>query len=81
MSDKIKKLVISIGGGFCLLIGAIFIILPGPAVIFLPVGLAILSLEYAWAKVWLKKAQRCLRNSAVKTDDVLGYWKRRYLKK
>jgi tellurite resistance protein TerC len=31
------------------------IILPGPAFVVIPVGLGILSLEFAWARSWLKK--------------------------
>lgn len=38
-----------------LLIGVAMIVLPGPAVVVIPAGLAILSLEFAWAKHWLNK--------------------------
>jgi hypothetical protein len=31
------------------------IVLPGPAFIVIPAGLGILGLEFAWARVWLKK--------------------------
>ena len=80
MEKVIKKILITIAGSFCLLIGVVFIVLPGPAVIFLPLGLALLSLEYSWAKVWLRKVQRWLRKSAVKADEMLAWMKRRFVK-
>jgi tellurite resistance protein TerC len=41
-----------------LLIGMALLVLPGPAFIVIPIGLAILATEYAWARHWLKKARR-----------------------
>ena len=41
-----------------LLIGVALLVLPGPAFIVIPVGLAILATEYAWARRWLKRARR-----------------------
>jgi tellurite resistance protein TerC len=32
--------------------------LPGPAFIVIPIGLAILASEYAWARRWLRKVRR-----------------------
>jgi hypothetical protein len=33
------------------------IVLPGPAFVVIPAGLAILGLEFAWARIWLKKVK------------------------
>jgi tellurite resistance protein TerC len=33
------------------------IVLPGPAFVVIPVGLGILSLEFAWARRWLEKVK------------------------
>lgn len=33
------------------------LILPGPAFIVIPIGLAILGTEFAWAKAFLKRLQ------------------------
>ena len=42
--------------GFTVLgIGIIMIVTPGPAVVMIPAGLAILATEYAWARRYLKK--------------------------
>jgi uncharacterized protein (TIGR02611 family) len=52
-----KRLVIGIVGGTVLLIGVAMIALPGPAFVVIPVGLGILSIEFAWARIWLKKVK------------------------
>ncbi|SEK94857.1 Putative transmembrane protein (PGPGW) [Colwellia chukchiensis] len=75
---KFKRLIVSVVGGILLLLGMIFILLPGPAVIFIPLGLALLSLEYDWAKIWLRKCQSYFRAAAVKADQSL-YWLRKKL--
>jgi len=80
MTEQIKKLFITLAGGVCLFIGVFFVLLPGPAVIFLPLGLALLSLEYPWAKTWLRKVQRWFRKSAVKTDQAIAWLKRKFVK-
>ncbi len=53
-----RKLVVGILGGTILLIGVLLIVLPGPAFIVIPVGLAILSLEFAWAKRYLLRVRQ-----------------------
>jgi tellurite resistance protein TerC len=45
-------------GATVLLIGVALQIFPGPAFIVIPVGLAILASEYAWARRWLRKVRR-----------------------
>lgn len=52
-----KRIAIGIVGGTVLLIGIVMIVLPGPAFIVIPAGLAILGIEFAWARIWLKKAK------------------------
>lgn len=79
IAEKLKRMTRILLGFLCLAIGMIFILLPGPAVIFIPLGLALLSLEYAWAKVWLKVSQRYFRQAAVKADQGL-YWLGRKLR-
>ena len=52
-----KRIAIGIVGGSVLLVGVLMIVLPGPAFVVIPIGLGILSLEFAWARSWLKKAK------------------------
>ena len=52
-----RKLVVAVVGGSVLLVGVAMIVLPGPAILVIPVGLAILATEFIWAGRWLKRAQ------------------------
>ncbi|HWK74526.1 MAG TPA: PGPGW domain-containing protein [Povalibacter sp.] len=52
-----RRCVIAVVGGTVVLIGIVMIVFPGPAVIVIPAGLAILGLEFAWAKHWLNKVR------------------------
>lgn len=64
MTYKIaRRLVIAAVGGTVLLIGVIMIVTPGPAMVFIPVGLAILGLEFAWARAWLRKLRETISNN------------------
>ncbi|NVK26355.1 MAG: tellurium resistance protein TerC [Gammaproteobacteria bacterium] len=66
-----KKVLITIVGGFLLLLGAIFIIIPGPSLLFFIPAFYILSFEYDGAKVWLKRCQALLTKSARWFDSML----------
>ena len=49
--------VLYIAVGFTLLLGGLaMLVLPGPAFIVIPIGLALLSLEFAWAEGLLERA-------------------------
>lgn len=53
----IRRLVYSVLGATVLLIGIAMIVLPGPAVIVIPIGLAILASEYAWARRIIRRGK------------------------
>lgn len=52
-----KRCVIAVIGGSVTLFGIALIVLPGPAFIVIPIGIAILATEFVWAKRWLQKAR------------------------
>ena len=54
----VRRVIVSVVGATVLLIGVALLVLPGPAFIVIPIGLAILATEYAWARRWLKKVRR-----------------------
>src|SRR6266567_1077571 len=54
----VKRVIVSVVGATVLLIGIALLVLPGPAFVVIPVGLAILATEYAWARRWLRKVRR-----------------------
>jgi len=37
------------------LVGIAMVVLPGPAIVVIPLGLGVLGLEFAWARHWLRK--------------------------
>lgn len=61
-----RKVVIGLIGGTITLIGIAMILLPGPAFIVLPAGLAILAIEFAWARRWLKKVKNMAQEAVDK---------------
>lgn len=44
-----------------LLLGIVMLVTPGPAVIVIPAGLAILAVEFAWARRWLRRSKALAR--------------------
>ncbi|MBI4427732.1 MAG: PGPGW domain-containing protein [Ignavibacteriales bacterium] len=47
---KIRRFVVAVVGTTVLLVGIALIFLPGPAFILIPAGIAILAIEFPWAK-------------------------------
>jgi tellurite resistance protein TerC len=45
-----RRILITLVGFTVLAVGVAMIVLPGPAIIVIPVGLGILGLEFAWAR-------------------------------
>jgi hypothetical protein len=57
VSPMVRRVLVAATGGTVLLIGIALIVLPRPAFVVIPVGLAILATEFAWAKKYLDKAR------------------------
>ncbi len=53
-----RRLVIFIVGMSVLIFGVLLIFTPGPAIVVIPAGLAILSIEFAWAKRFLHRVRQ-----------------------
>jgi uncharacterized protein (TIGR02611 family) len=50
------RILFGVAGAIVLLAGVIMLVTPGPAFVLIPIGLAMLSMEFAWAAVALEKA-------------------------
>ena len=48
-----RRIVVATVGATVLAIGLALLVLPGPAFVVIPIGLAILGIEFAWARRWL----------------------------
>jgi uncharacterized protein (TIGR02611 family) len=68
----IKRIIVTVVGGTVLIFGLILIVTPGPAVLVIPVGLAILGTEYAWARRWLRKARKMASKALSRTQKIMG---------
>jgi uncharacterized protein (TIGR02611 family) len=60
-----RKLAATVIGTSVVLFGIALIVLPGPAFVVIPAGLAILATEYVWAR-------RLIRHMKVRVAQVLG---------
>ena len=59
-----RRVVIGVVGTSVLLLGVIMLVTPGPAFILIPLGLAILAIEFVWARHWLKKLRQMISRRA-----------------
>ena len=52
----VYRVLFGIAGAVVLLAGVVMLVTPGPAFVLIPIGLAMLSMEFAWAAIALEKA-------------------------
>lgn len=59
-----RRIAVGIIGGTLLLVGIAMLVLPGPAFVVIPMGLAILGIEFAFARRWLREGSQALYGRA-----------------
>jgi tellurite resistance protein TerC len=59
---RVRQLIIFILGISVLIVGVAMIVLPGPAMVVIPAGLAILATEFVWAARWLRYLKHRAQN-------------------
>lgn len=57
-----RRLIVAVVGVTVLLFGLALVVLPGPALVVIPLGLAILAAEFAWARSLLRRVRRGISN-------------------
>ena len=57
-----RRVVIAVLGSTIIAIGIVMIVAPGPALIVIPIGLAVLGIEFAFARRWLKSLRETISN-------------------
>jgi hypothetical protein len=67
LSPGIRRTFVGMIGGLVLFVGVALIFLPGPAFIVIPLGLAILATESAWARHYLLKAREFFEKASEKS--------------
>jgi uncharacterized protein (TIGR02611 family) len=64
-----KRLIVIVVGSTVLLMGIAMIVLPGPAVLVIPVGLGVLATELVWARILLNKLKNTFQKGKEKTRE------------
>lgn len=67
-----RRLVVIVVGFTVLLLGLALIVLPGPAVVVIPIGLAILATEFVWARRLLNRMKTEAGRLATRTGGSPG---------
>jgi hypothetical protein len=63
---QVRRLVILLVGTTVVLVGLIMLVTPGPAFVVVPIGLAILAIEFTWARRLLRHVRE--RAAQVRDD-------------
>ena len=61
-----RRIAVLAVGSTVVLLGIVMLVTPGPGLVVIPVGLAILGIEFAWARLWLRKVRESISNRAEK---------------
>lgn len=69
----LPRVIVATAGFFILLAGLAMLFLPGPAILVIPIGLAILSLEFVWAERLLDRA--------IDSGGAIGGWAGRLVRR
>jgi hypothetical protein len=67
-----KRVAVTVVGGLLLLAGLAMLVLPGPAVIVIPLAFAVLATEYAWAAAALERSKRFAETAGTVARDGAG---------
>ena len=57
-----RRIAVIAVGSTVVLLGIVMLVTPGPGLIVIPIGLAILGVEFAWARLWLRKVRESISN-------------------
>ena len=72
-----KKLFVALIGGTVLLLGAAMLVLPGPGLLVVAGGFAILATEFIWARLAMRKAKGAVAKARRKSGlkELLRQWR------
>ena len=59
-----RRIAIGVVGTSVLILGILMLVTPGPALVVIPIGLAILSVEFTWARLWLRRVRESISEQA-----------------
>lgn len=73
------KLVVTTVGVLVIIGGLVMMVTPGPGIVGIVLGLAILATEYTWAERWLRRARQKAHEARVKAEQMDPRVRRRRL--
>lgn len=62
----VRRVIVAVVGTTIVLIGVALLVLPGPGLVVISLGLALLATEFVWARALLKKAQAAVARTTQK---------------
>ncbi len=70
-----RRIVIGVIGGTLLVFGAVMLVTPGPGLVGIAAGLAVLAVEFTWARIWLKRLRRKMSDAgnSLRGRDIDGH--------
>ncbi len=78
MQDKtLRQIVVFVSGMAVILFGTALLVLPGPGLVTIALGLALLATEFSWAKKIIEPFSRYAKDATSKAMDKLRERKRR----
>lgn len=67
-----KRIVVTVVGGVLVLGGLAMLVLPGPGILVVALGFAVLGTEYAWAAAALERTKRAAVHAGEMAKDAAG---------
>jgi uncharacterized protein (TIGR02611 family) len=72
-----KRIAVSVLGGALVIGGLVMIVFPGPGLLVIALGFAVLGTEYAWAAAALERTKRTAADTAAKAGRIAKSARRR----
>jgi len=67
-----RRIVIAVVGITVMFLGVAMIVLPGPAFVVIPLGLAIMGAEFTWARHWLHTLNNTAKGAIKGLNNLRG---------
>jgi tellurite resistance protein TerC len=71
---RAKRIAVFVAGATLLLVGLALLVLPGPGLLILFLGLTVLASEFVWARLWLRRMRAGSERAG---RSMRGWWRRR----
>ena len=70
-----RRIAIGVIGGTLLVFGVVMLVTPGPGLVGIAAGLAVLAVEFTWARIWLKRLRRKMSDAgnSLRGRDIDGH--------